>query len=244
MTLTNFKRFALVAIIGVAIGFALPSTASAAPKAKSCAITDAKLNGGTVTFTEPQDCQQDLALIAYTAPGPKFDPATAHEQQVFDAKAVTNVGNGKFEWTVKIPACYFQLDFVYGTVLTNLDTDTLYSHRLIAHANGGSVSCSTNTPTTIAAPTTTAKPHTVTAKSAPVAVTTTTTQPIGSDAIGVPVAAEIAQPKELAHTGAFLDRLLRLASWLIVIGSFLGLAAWALRQHKNVAEGRKAKFKG
>ena len=149
---------------------------------------------------------------------------------------------------MKIPACYFQLDFVTGTVLNNLDTDTLYSHRLIAHVNGGTVSCSTNTPTTIAAPTTTAKPHTVTAKSAPVAVTTTTTQPTGTDAIGSPdiaqpVVLRKAAPTELAHTGAFLDKLVRLGSWLVVIGSFLGLAAWALREHKNVAEGRKAKFK-
>lgn len=103
-----------------------------------------------VCFTAPATTgYKTYSLISYTSPYPDFVKAEAHLQKVFDYKTIT-VGpeGGNICLEIKVPNCYFQVDFVKGCIITTLgpaDTNpnNFYTeqHRLIAHANDGTVAC-------------------------------------------------------------------------------------------------------
>jgi uncharacterized repeat protein (TIGR01451 family) len=72
-----------------------------------------------VTFTVAPGVTDLLSFVSYTAPGPAFDPATASQQVVFDVDSGIFSG-GTHTLMVRVPNCYFQIDFVCGPVIEHL----------------------------------------------------------------------------------------------------------------------------
>jgi hypothetical protein len=97
-------------------------------------------------FTVPANCTVEVSLVSYQAPGSAYDPNTASQQTVFDSKDVT-FGAGNQSLSVDTPACFFQVDFVRGTVIQHLGpagSTNFYGvqGRLIDAGNGGTTACS------------------------------------------------------------------------------------------------------
>lgn len=103
-----------------------------------------------ICFTVPASAgYKTYSLVSYTAPYATFVIAAAHLQKVFDYKTVT-VGpeGGDVCLEVKVPNCFFQVDFVKGCIIEKLgpaDTNpnNFYGvqDRLIAFATNGTVAC-------------------------------------------------------------------------------------------------------
>ena len=96
-----------------------------------------------VNFTLAAGCDnQQLSLVAYTAPGPTFDVNTASQQTVFSQDTGSfSAGDNSLE--VNVPSCFFQVDFVRGPVIEHLGPGHLYSTSgsLIDADNGGTEAC-------------------------------------------------------------------------------------------------------
>jgi hypothetical protein len=74
-----------------------------------------------VAFTVNTACTSgiDAALVSYAAPGPKWDPATASRQEVFDSQSGHfGPGPNTFSLPVSVPPGCFQVDFVRGPIIT------------------------------------------------------------------------------------------------------------------------------
>jgi hypothetical protein len=103
-----------------------------------------------VSFNTPQNSSATrLSLVSYQAPSGNFDGNTAYLQTVYDSS--TGVfGPGCHTLKVRIPNCYYQVDFVYGCIIDHLGpegSNNFYSpqHRLIDHDNGGTAACVVDT---------------------------------------------------------------------------------------------------
>jgi len=110
-------------------------------------LTNNAHEGDTVTanFTVAKNSSVTLSLVSYHAPSASFDATTANQQVVADSKTGT-FGPGAHSMTVTVPDCYFQIDFVGGTVITQFGpagSNIFYQQegRLISNANGGDHSC-------------------------------------------------------------------------------------------------------
>ncbi|HEY8103584.1 MAG TPA: hypothetical protein VIE18_03655 [Gaiellaceae bacterium] len=125
-----------------------PPQCPAAANAKLTSSSEIGIAGGTATvsFTIAAGCENiKLSLVSYKAPGPAFDANTADQQTVHDFKTVV-LGAGNQTLTVAMPSCYYQVDFVYGDVITKFGpagSSNFYSAqgRLIKARNGGTSSC-------------------------------------------------------------------------------------------------------
>lgn len=103
-----------------------------------------------ICFTAPATTgYKTYSLVSYTSPYPVFVRAEADKQKVFDYKTVT-VGpeGGNVCLEIKVPNCYYQVDFVKGCIIEKLgpaDTNpnNFYTEqrRMLAHANDGTVAC-------------------------------------------------------------------------------------------------------
>lgn len=96
-----------------------------------------------VQFTVLSGHTDLLSLVSYTAPGASFDANTASQQQVYQAASGV-FGPGYHTLTVVVPRCYFQVDFVCGSVIDHFGpagSNIFYSAqgRLISADNGGYV---------------------------------------------------------------------------------------------------------
>jgi len=105
----------------------------------------------TANFTIAAGCSaEQVSLVSYQAPSGSFDSATADQETVFDA-ATGTFGAGDHTLIVTTPACFFQVDFVRGAVITKLGpagSNNFYSAqgRLISADNGGTTNCTPVTP--------------------------------------------------------------------------------------------------
>jgi hypothetical protein len=94
----------------------------------------------TVNFTIAAGCEEKVySLASYTAPSATFSPSTADQQVLFDSWS-GKFGAGDHKMTVKIPGCFYQVDFVRGGVLEKLGPEgskNFYGDRLIEADNGG-----------------------------------------------------------------------------------------------------------
>jgi hypothetical protein len=97
---------------------------------------------GTVSFTVGQGCDVQLSLVSYKAPGPTWDASRASEQKYY-ASVTQTLHAGSYTWTVDVPSCYYQVDFVYGTPITS--GAPMYGNRLIRSNNGGTTACTSST---------------------------------------------------------------------------------------------------
>ncbi|HEX8516496.1 MAG TPA: T9SS type A sorting domain-containing protein [Bacteroidia bacterium] len=85
-----------------------------------------------------------FTLVSYKAPANTFSAVDADLQTVFDMDSETVTGSGCL--TVRVPSCYFQLDFVRGCAIMQLgpeNTNNFYGPqaRLIVGLNGGTGTC-------------------------------------------------------------------------------------------------------
>ena len=103
--------------------------------------------GDTVTanFTVNAGKVATLSLVSYKAPAPTWTSANMQLQAIFDVQSAT-FSAGRHSLTVKVPNCYFQVDFVGGLAIDRFGpagSNILYSAqgRLISYHNGGTRPC-------------------------------------------------------------------------------------------------------
>lgn len=101
-----------------------------------------------VCFTVPKSTGfSTYSFVSYSAPTATFDRLTASLQKVFSFQT-KNVGpnGGDVCFEIKVPDCYYQIDFVKGCVIENLgpaNSSNFYGDqaRLLATATGGTAPC-------------------------------------------------------------------------------------------------------
>ena len=130
----------------------------------NCSTTVTNLSGNTqqgdtvtVTFTVPAGTMSDqLTLVSYIAPGPSFSDSTAYQQVIYQQATGTFAPGTTDTLTVKIPNCYYQIDFVCGPAISQLepnqngdaygpDSANITYHaedRFISSDGGGTTACS------------------------------------------------------------------------------------------------------
>ncbi|MGP0068579.1 MAG: SdrD B-like domain-containing protein [Isosphaeraceae bacterium] len=146
----------------------------------NCSTTVSNLAGNTqqgdtvtATFTVPAGMNDQLTLVSYIAPGPSFSDATAYEQEIYQ-QATGVFGPGTHTLSVQIPKDYYQIDFVCGQSINELEpnqnndaygpdsAEILYhaEDRFISSDNSGTTrpSLTTPIPTTDPTQTTTSTP--------------------------------------------------------------------------------------
>jgi SdrD B-like domain/Carboxypeptidase regulatory-like domain len=102
----------------------------------------------TVTGTQPVL----LSLVAYEAPTSSYSPSNAYEQVITSVVEGTFAPSSKpYSETVTLPNSFYQVDFVCGAPLTQLElngskVDYNYENRLISADNGG---CNTYAPSSL-----------------------------------------------------------------------------------------------
>ena len=106
----------------------------------------------TVTFTVTPGMTDQLSLVSYIAPAPYWTVANADLQQIYDVSTGT-FSAGTHCLTVELPNCYYQIDFVCGTAISQLNPPTAgpdyinidynTQDRLLGHDNGGTQPFST-----------------------------------------------------------------------------------------------------
>ncbi len=74
----------------------------------------------TVTFTVPSGMNDQLTLVCYIAPGSSFSDSTAYEQVIYQ-QATGTFAPGTHSLTVQIPNSYYQIDFVCGSAINQLE---------------------------------------------------------------------------------------------------------------------------
>ena len=74
----------------------------------------------TVTFTVPAGMNDTLTLVSYSAPGSSFSDSTAYEQEIYQQASGT-FAPGTHTLTVQIPSCDYQIDFVCGQAINQLE---------------------------------------------------------------------------------------------------------------------------
>ena len=100
----------------------------------------------TVTFTMSAGCAgKELTLVSYSGPSATFSRDTASEQKIFEYKNGV-FGTGTYTLAVRVPSCFFQIDFVYGSPIEHFGpagSHNFYSDqgRLIEGMNGGTNTC-------------------------------------------------------------------------------------------------------
>jgi hypothetical protein len=174
-----------------------------------------------VDFTVAANCSnQKISLASYEATDNSFTQADIVKQVFADSDTGT-FGTGKYSLSVKVPKCYFQVDFVTGDVITKfgpVGSSNFYGDRIIDTAQGGK-ECTVDDPPVRPTTTTSTPPTTVAA-----------TEVLGEQIVrGAPATASA----ELAHTGADVMPVAAIGSGLTLAGVGLqGLASTLRRRRK------------
>ena len=134
------------------------------PSGHSTTVTELSGNtqqGDTVTayFTVPSGMNDTLTLVSYEAPTATWSDSNAYEQTIYQV-ATGTFAPGQHSLTVKIPNSYYQIDFVCGQAINELepnqngnaygpDSSNILYHaegRFISSDNGGTKYVSLPTP--------------------------------------------------------------------------------------------------
>ena len=129
----------------------------------------------TATFTVTKGMSDQLTLVSYVAPGSSFSDSTAYQQEIYQS-ATGTFSAGTYSLKVTIPNSYYQIDFVCGQAINQLepiqngdaygpDSAEILFHaedRYIDSDNGG-----TTCPSATSLNTTTTLPATLTASATP-----------------------------------------------------------------------------
>jgi hypothetical protein len=117
-----------------------------------------------VTFTIPAGTTDQVTLVSYAAPSASFSDANAYQQLIYQ-QATGTFGPGTSSLTVQLPNSYYQVDFVCGAAIDQLEpnqnrnaygpdsANILYGaqSRLLSADNGGTTapgSLNTKSPAT------------------------------------------------------------------------------------------------
>ena len=133
--------------------------------------------GDTVTITLPKGSTSTYTLVVYTSPTPYFSDANAYQQKIYASSTGSYATATNHQLSVTIPNTYYQLDFVCGQAINQLEpnqnndaygpdaSEILYhaENRFIDGDNSGCTappssslsSLSPNVPTPTTAPSTT-----------------------------------------------------------------------------------------
>jgi hypothetical protein len=124
------------------------------PSGVSKTVTNLRGNtaaGDTVTanFTVTGTYSDQLSLVAYEAPTSSYSPSNAYQQVIVGLSEGTFPPGGPYHETVTLPNSFYQVDFVCGAPLTQLElngapTDYNYENRLISADNGGTTAYTTS----------------------------------------------------------------------------------------------------
>lgn len=99
-------------------------------------------NNVRATFRIGEGCEDvELSLVSYEASSYEFNPATASKQVAYDQQTGFFDAGGEYILEVDVPSCFFEIDFVKGPVIDQLEldgSDNFYSaqNRLISSDNG------------------------------------------------------------------------------------------------------------
>jgi alpha-tubulin suppressor-like RCC1 family protein len=95
----------------------------------------------TSTITAKPNCNVKVTLASYKAAGPTWN--TSLPQLLVDYQTVDLAAGQTKTVSVQMPACYYQVDLVFGGVLSGnqLNSNVLYGNKKIKWANGGNTSC-------------------------------------------------------------------------------------------------------
>ncbi|MHC5537608.1 beta strand repeat-containing protein [Singulisphaera rosea] len=131
-------------------------------------LSDNTVQGSTVSVTLPAGSTQQYTLVVYTAPSATFSDSNAYQQTIYQVATGTYASAPNHKLTVTIPKTYYQIDFVCGSAITQLepnqnnnaygpDSANILYHaqdRFISGDNGGTTAPSTMpTGTPVAPPT-------------------------------------------------------------------------------------------
>ncbi|HWB13988.1 MAG TPA: SdrD B-like domain-containing protein [Pirellulales bacterium] len=125
-----------------------------------CSQTYSDLAGNThqgdtvkVTFTVTPGMNDTLTLVSYVAPGSSWSDSNAYQQKIYQV-ATGTFGPGTHSLSVQIPNCYYQIDFICGQAIDQLEpvqnnnaygpdsAEILYhaENRFLSSDNGGTTS--------------------------------------------------------------------------------------------------------
>ena len=133
------------------------NTSCQSPPPPSCPSTGAVTDAGpiavagdtaTVTFTVGAGCSDvEVSLVSYKAPSSAYSDESAPQQTLYKFVTAT-VSAGTHTLSVEVPACYYQVDFVYGLPITTFGGSEYYykQGRMIESLTGGTNACTTPPP--------------------------------------------------------------------------------------------------
>ncbi len=166
----NFDDYLIPTCTPTNVSYKVTSPSGCSQTVTSLGGNTAQGDTVTVTFTVPSGMNDTLTLVSYEAPTSSFSDSNAYEQAI-SQQATGTFAPGTHSLTVKIPSSYYQIDFVCGQAINELEpsqnndaygpdsAEVLYhaQDRLISSDNGGTTAPSLPTPPTpmTPAPTTT-----------------------------------------------------------------------------------------
>ncbi len=182
----------------------------------------------TVHFRVLPSCNMRFTLASYQAHSTSTADTDLRAQTLY-RYATQQFGPGLHWLKVSVPACYFQVDFVAGSVIKNLangSPDSIYGDRLIDTATGGQA-CD------VAQPVEQTQPAEQTRVAEKTVVQESVSQPapaVTPAPVTTPVVYQ--QPTQLAKTGIDLFPMFATGTISTIIG-FLFLGSAALRRRNS-----------
>ncbi len=101
----------------------------------------------TAKFTIPNSCgAQQVSFVSYKAPSANGQPLS---QQVVFHSTTQTLNPGTYQMQIQIPDCFYQVDLVRGTVITQFNGSTYHGeNRWLAGKNAGTKVCESTSATT------------------------------------------------------------------------------------------------
>ncbi|HEV3339673.1 MAG TPA: SpaA isopeptide-forming pilin-related protein, partial [Pirellulales bacterium] len=162
----NFDDFMIPTCTPTNVSYTITTPSNCTTTVTTLAGNTAPGDTVTVTFTVPAGMNDTLTLVSYYAQG-SFSDSNAHQQLIYQ-QATGTFAPGTHSLTVKIPNTYYQIDFVCGQAIDQLEpnqnnnaygpdsAEILYhpEGRYISSDSGGSTAGTLNTETpSVPAPT-------------------------------------------------------------------------------------------
>ncbi len=116
----NFADYLIPVNLPTSVSFTVTTPGNSSTTVTSLGSATQQGDTVTVTFTVPSGTSETVTLVSYIAPGPSFSDATAYEQLIY-RQAGGTFGAGTHTLTVQLPNCDYQIDFVAGSVLTQIE---------------------------------------------------------------------------------------------------------------------------
>jgi hypothetical protein len=142
----NFDDYLVPTCTPTSVSYKVTTTANCSTTVSNLAGNTHQGDTVTVTFTVPSGMNDTLTLVSYIAPGATFSDSTAYKQVIYQ-QATGTFTPGTHSLTVRVPNSYYQIDFVCGTAIAQLEpggygpdgANILYhaENRFLSADNGG-----------------------------------------------------------------------------------------------------------